>query len=96
MASLVKQESDEIIAKEQDGKGLKYDYQTNTNILIGKLEANLIQIILENSTRRRKELYKLMLDEIKRYRIPIRPGRSFKRTKGLRANRNGLVQKSAL
>ena len=96
MASLVKQEADEIIAKEQEGKDLKYEYTANTNVLTGKLKANLIRIIVEESPRRRKKLYKQMLDEIKRNRTPVRPGRSFKRTKGLRANRNGLVQKSAL
>ncbi|WP_078427785.1 IS4 family transposase [Alkalihalobacterium alkalinitrilicum] len=96
MASLVKQEADEMIAKEQEGKDLKYEYTANANVLTGKLKANLVRIILEESPRRRKKLYKQMLDEIKRNRTPIRPGRSFKRTKGLRANRNGLVQKSAL
>ena len=96
MASLVKQEADKIIAKEQEGKNLKYEYTANTNVLTGKLKANLISIIVEESPRRRKKLYKQMLDEIKRNRTPVRPGRSFKRTKGLRANRNGLVKKSAL
>jgi len=96
MASLVKQEADKIIAKEQEGKNLKYEYTANANVLTGKLKANLISIIVEESPRRRKKLYKQMLDEIKRNRTPVRPGRSFKRTKGLRANRNGLVQKSAL
>jgi hypothetical protein len=96
MASLVKQEADEMIAKEQEGKDLKYKYQTNNNVLIGKLKSHLLLIILEESPRRRKKLYKQMLLEIKRSRTPIRPGRSFQRTRGLRANRNGLVQKSAL
>ena len=97
MASLVKHESDEIIAMEQDGKDLKYKYQTNYNILIGKLKEKLIPLIFENNPRKRNnKLYYQMLNEIKRSRTPIRPGRSFSRVKGLRANRNGLNQKSAL
>jgi hypothetical protein len=96
MASLIKQEADEIIANEQNGKDLKYEYTVNNNLLIGNLKNHLIGLILENSPRRRKKLYKQLLNEIKRNRNPIRPDRSFNRVKGLRANRNGLIQKSAL
>jgi hypothetical protein len=96
MASLVKQEADEIIAKDQEGKDLKYEYMANTNLLMGKLKNQLIGIILEKSTRRRKKRYKQLLNEIKRNRTPIRPGRSFNRVKGLRANKNGLNKKAAL
>ncbi len=96
MASFVKREADEMIAIEQEGKDLTYEYKTNTNVLIGKLKTNLIRLILEKSPRRRKRIYKQILDEITRSRTPIRPGRSFIRNKRLRANRNGLVQKSAI
>ncbi|MBM7573745.1 hypothetical protein JOC48_004348 [Aquibacillus albus] len=96
MASLIKHEADEIIAKEQEDKELKHEYTVNYNVLIGKLKTNLIRIILEASPRRRKKLYKQLLDEIQRSRTPVRPDRSFNRVKGLRANRNALVQKAAL
>lgn len=96
MASLVKREADEIIDKEQKGKNLKYKYTVNYNILIGNLKNHLICLVLEKSPRRRKKLYKQILNDIKRERIPIRPARSFPRAKGLRANKNGLMQKSAL
>ncbi|MGP7818871.1 hypothetical protein [Niallia sp. 01092] len=95
MAALVKQEADEIIAKKQRGKELKYEYTANQRLLIGKLKDNFIQLMLEKSVRRRNKLYKKILNEIQRNRVPIKPGRSFKRVKGLRANRNGLIQKSA-
>ncbi|MEQ6390943.1 IS4 family transposase [Bacillaceae bacterium S4-13-58] len=96
MASLIKHEADEIIAKDQEGKDLKYVYTTNNNVLIGKLKTKLVRILLEESPRRRNKLYKKMLDEAQRCRTPIRPGRSFKRVRGLRANKNALVQKAAL
>lgn len=96
MASLVKQEADEIITKEHKGKDLKYDYKANNNLLIGKLKNTLITLIFGNSTRIRNKLYKKLLDGIQRCRIPIRPGRKFNRVKGLRANKNALIQKSAL
>jgi hypothetical protein len=41
-ASFIKQEADEMIAKEQKGKELKYEYMVNNNLLIGKLKNNLI------------------------------------------------------
>lgn len=96
MASLAKQEADKIIAKEQIGTELKYEYTVNNNLLIGSLKNDLICLILEDSPRRRKKLYKRILNEIVRARTPIRPGRSFNRVKGLRANKNGLMQKTAL
>ncbi len=53
----------------------------NTNLLIGKLKNQLITIILEKSTRKRKNLNKQLLNEGKKNRSPIRPGRSFHRAK---------------
>ncbi|MGP7817628.1 transposase [Niallia sp. 01092] len=58
MAALVKQEADEIIAKKQRGKELKYEYTANQRLLIGKLKDNFIQLMLEKSVRRRNKLYK--------------------------------------
>lgn len=96
MTSLVKHEADEIIAEEQEEKELKYEYVVNNNLLIGKMKNQLINLILEDSPRRRRKLYKQLLNEVKRNRNPVRPGRKFNRVKGLRANKNGLMQKSAL
>lgn len=96
MASLLKQEADEIIAKEQQEKGLKHEYKVNNNLLIGKLKDQLMGLIVEKNTRQRNKRYKQLLKEIVRNRTPIRKGRSFNRVKGLRANKNGLMQKSAL
>ena len=81
MASLIQQEADEMIAKEQEDKNLKYDYLANRNILIGKLKDKLVRIILEKSSKRRKQMYKKLLKEIQRSRSPIRPGRKSIRKK---------------
>lgn len=96
MASFVKQEADEIIAKEQEQKQLKHEYTVNTNILIGKLKDKLIQIMLEKSSRKRLLMYRKLLKEISRNKSPKRPGRKFKRRKGLRANKNCLNQRSCI
>jgi hypothetical protein len=96
MASLVKQEADEMIAKEQKQKNLKHEYTVNTNILIGKLKNKLVQIILEKSPRKRKSLYKKLMEEINRNRSPIRPGRKFIRKNSLKANKNCLNQRPCI
>ncbi|MDF0728254.1 transposase [Cytobacillus sp. S13-E01] len=96
MASLLKSESDAVIAKEQKDKVLKYEYKTNNNILVGVLKDKLISLIFEPSPRRRKKLYKALLNEVQRNRVPIRPGRQFKRSRGLNANKHGFGQRSAI
>jgi hypothetical protein len=96
MASLLKRESDVIIAKEQKDKDLKYEYKTNNNILIGVLKDKLVCLIIETSPIRRNKLYKALLNEVQRNRVPIRPGRQFKRSRGLNANKHGFGQRSAI
>lgn len=97
MVSLVKQEADEMIAKEQKPKNLKYEYTVNVNILIGKLKNKLIQIILEKCPRKRKDLYKKLIEEAIRNRCPIRKERKFGRNKTrLRANKNCFNQRSCI
>lgn len=96
MAAILKQEADEIIEKDHRGKKLKYEYKTNHNILIGEMKAHFLRIIMENCLKMREKLYVKLIQLIQRNRIPIRPDRKFERVKGLRANRNALVQKSAI
>jgi hypothetical protein len=97
MASLVKQEADELIAEEQKHKNLKYQYTVNTNILIGKLKNTLVQIIIEKSPRKRKALYKKLMEEVSRNRSPIRKERTFNRSKTrLRANKNCFNQRPCI
>ena len=96
MASLLKHESDSIIAKEQKGKDLKHEYKTNNNILIGALKDKLICLIIEPSSRRRKKLYKALLNEVQRNRVPVRPGRKFKCSRSLNANKHGFGQRPSV
>lgn len=96
MVALVKNEANEIIAQEDEGKDLKHDYQANTNILIGKLKNSMVQMLLENQPDRREAMFYQIMQEIAQNKVPIRPGRSFTRAKGLRANRNSLNQKRCL
>lgn len=96
MASLIQQEADEIISNDQQHKNLKYDYAANRNILIGKLKDNFIKIILERNPKKRRKMYKNLLNEIQRNRSPKRPGREFKRKTRLKANKNCLNQRPCI
>jgi len=96
MAAFVKQEADEMIAEEQETKNLKHEYTVNTNILIGKLKDNLVQIMLEESPRKRQSIYQKLLNEISRNRSPKRNGRTFPRREGLNANRHSMNQRSCI
>jgi len=96
MAAFVKQEADERIAEEQKPKNLKHKYTVNTNILIGKLKDNMVQIMLEESPRKRKLIYQKLLKDISRNKSPKRTGRKFPRREGLNANRNSMNQRSCI
>lgn len=79
MATFAKYISDAKIQKENKNKGLKYEYKTNINILIGKLKDNLIIALMDDSPKRREKGMKKVIAEIVKNRIPIRPGRKFER-----------------
>lgn len=96
MASLVKQEADEMIAKEYEHENLKHEYTVNTNILIGKLKDKLVQILLEKSHTSRKTMYEKLMKEIIRNRSPKRPGRRYIRRDSLKANKNCLNQRPCI
>jgi hypothetical protein len=95
IASFAKYITDADIKKENEDKNLKYEYVTNTNILIGKLKDKLILAILEPSRRKRQRAVQKVLSEATRSRIPIRPGRQFER-KLPRKKRFHMRNKSAL
>lgn len=75
MFELSKKDSDEIIKQEQEGKELKYEYKTNSNILIGTLKDKFIMMFLEKSKKKRVKMYTEIMEEVANCRIPIRPNR---------------------
>lgn len=96
MAALIENEANEKITEENKDKDLKYEYQANKNIIIGKLKNSMVQMLLEDQIERRIAILQKITQEILRCKVPIRPGRSYTRKKGLRANRNSLNQKRCL
>ena len=74
------------IEKEQSDH-LKNDYKhrmaVNRSLCIGLLKSDLIYILLEKDRQKQTELFQQIYDEISKNIVPVRPGRHYKRTKGL-------------
>jgi Transposase DDE domain len=96
MAALAKMDSDEEIQEQNEEKNLKYEYQTNTNILIGKLKGNMVLAILAPTNRKRSQIMNRIYKELIRNAIPIRPGRTFPRIFKHTRDRFPLNQKQTL
>jgi hypothetical protein len=96
MVALAKIHTDEKIQAQNKGKDLKYKYQTNTNILIGKLKDKLVIMMLEPNEKKRIILFNGIIKEIARNSVPIRPGRQNKRIKKKTRDRYPMNQKKCL
>ena len=60
----------------------KYVMAINKNIAIGIMKEELISFILEKDRKKREELMKSIIDEIKQNLLPVRKGRHYPRTRG--------------
>ncbi len=96
MAAIAKNEANEEVALKNEDKNLKYEYKVNINILIGKLKDKMVLMLVEDNPEKRKAMYHEIMEEISRNVVPIRPGRSNVRRKGLSANRHPVNRKSSL
>ena len=76
MVAIAKNEANQKIAQNNKDKELKYEYIVNTNILIGKLKDSMVLMLLENNSEKRSSMLNSIMQEISRYTVPIRPGRS--------------------
>lgn len=95
MVSLLKNEANEVIRKNDEGKRLKYKYKANTAIIIGKLKESLIHLFLVGRELRQFMVQKIMKEIIKN-KTPIRPGRSYLRHRKLKANKYSPNRKRCL
>jgi len=96
LTSFLKIETDEAIGADNKGKGLKYEYQTNTNILIGKLKDNLVLMLLFDNEQTRQSIFDDIVSQIVKNRIPIRPNRHDPRTKHSRKRKFNSCTKGTL
>ena len=74
-------EAQEKVEENQKGKGNKYEYKVNVNHAIGVLKDRLVQTLCEQDSRRRGEMFEEIIHLLEKRIIPIRPNRSFPRTR---------------
>ena len=79
IVAITKMSSDEVIAKDNSGKGLKYEYKTNESILIGKLKDKFVLALITDSKRKSAKIIDEIIKEASRNRTSIKPDRSFER-----------------
>jgi hypothetical protein len=95
LVALAKMDADEQIHEENQSKELKYEYQTNTNILIGKLKDRLVLMLLVQRGRKRTKILNEIMHEIVRNTVPIRPERTNPRIKKKTRDRYPMNQKKS-
>lgn len=76
----IKKEANEKLQKSKRTEKNKYEYKINTNILIGKLRKDFIEIMLDLSKEGDKK-YNQLIEEIQKELVPIRPNRKNPRRK---------------
>jgi len=96
MALIAKNDANENIAETNSNKNLKYEYKTNTNVLIGKLKDSLVIMLLENEPSKRNKMLDSIMGEIQRNLTPIRNDRSYVRNTVLKTNKHSLNRKRCL
>lgn len=72
----VRIDTGEIVKGQEEG--LKYDYKVNMNVMVGTLRERFMEIILSNKEELQKKADEFN-EEIKKYLVPIKPGRSYPR-----------------
>ncbi len=96
MVALAKNEANENIKQANEGNDLKYEYKVNSNILIGSLKDSLVLMLLEDDPDKRTQMFDQIMKKISKNMVPIRPGRSKFRRKGLKAHKHPINQKKSL
>jgi hypothetical protein len=79
---LIQWELQEEIEAENRSAGRKYQYQLNKNVSIGLLKDTLVTLLMEQGDL--QAFYTELKDQMKRHRVPIRPGRRRPRTRKTR------------
>ena len=93
MVAIFKAEADWEIREQRKDKNNKYEYQANTNEIVGSFKDRFILACLEPSHSRSKKLIDQIFSEIKRSVVPIRPDRSLPRPQSVRRMKHYHNQK---
>ncbi len=76
----------EEIESSRETKDNKYQYKVNLNELVGILKDKLILAIAQHSPDKQTEMLNDILDEAKRFVVPIRPNRTTHRNPSPRSS----------
>jgi PAS domain-containing protein len=79
---VIQWELQEELEAENRSAARKYQYRLNTNVSIGLLKDTLVTLLMDQGDL--QEFYDAMKRQMKRYRVPIRPGRREPRTRKTR------------
>ena len=96
MAELARIQNEELLRERNCDKGLKYEYKTNVNLLIGSLKDKFVMMLLENNPTKRNKIYNKLMNQIAKNSVPIRPDRHNPRKDSLVASKYRLNQKRCL
>lgn len=81
LASLMIIENREEIERRNISGSNKYQYKANVNTVISEMKENVIMLLITESKRKQRKLLKNIYSTISRAVVPIRPNRSFERSK---------------
>lgn len=76
LCAIARNETNEKVKEEREGKGTKYEYVPNVNQVIGSVKDVLIAACITTSAEEREVLMRRPADEITHSLVPLRPGRS--------------------
>jgi hypothetical protein len=83
IVSFTKIEVDQAIQTQDADKALKHQYQANEKMIVGHLKNKLVLALIQSNPDLRQHLFDQVILTLTRYKVPIRHGRHFDRTKDL-------------
>lgn len=87
LASLMILENKEEIDERNASRDNKYEYKINVNAVVSELKESVILLLITDSKRKKRKILNNIYSFISNAVVPIRPNRSFERTKKHRANK---------
>jgi hypothetical protein len=75
----LREEAQEGVEEEREGKGNEYEYEVNGNQGIGDLKYKLIGMVAEEDEEKRGRMYERIIARMERSVVPVRPNRSVPR-----------------
>ena len=81
MAAMIANENEDEINRLHNACYNTCFYKANINQIISVLKTNVIKMVMYSGTRKGNRLLKYIFNEVRSAVVPVRPGRSFPRSK---------------